>query len=151
MPKSKAIMNSSSNVEMNTNSSSEAKKTINRTVSSVIKHSKTSNTKKKATLAIISNEKSSLNDNVELTESNDVEIDTGGTVSVKNKKINELAGDINSFELSLTVDIDELPGEIADIIPGEITNKPPKEITNEPPGATAIKSHCYKYENAAIL
>ena len=85
MPKSKAVMNGPGDVEMNANSSSGAKKAMNRTVSSVITHSKTSNTKRKATLAVISNEKSSLDNNVELTESNDVEIEAGGAVSVKNK------------------------------------------------------------------
>ena len=85
MPKSKVVMNGPGDVEMNANSSSGAKKAMNRTVSSVITRSKTSNTKRKATLAVISNEKSSLDDNVELTESNDVEIEAGGAVSVKNK------------------------------------------------------------------
>ncbi|CAG8740006.1 20148_t:CDS:2, partial [Gigaspora rosea] len=61
-------------VEMNANSSSGAKKTTNRTVSSMITRSRTSNTKRKADSALISNKKSSLD-----------EIETGGAVSGKNK------------------------------------------------------------------
>ncbi|CAG8604996.1 25704_t:CDS:2 [Racocetra persica] len=124
MPKSKAVMTGPSDVEMNANSSSGAKKATNRTVSSVITCSRTSNMKKKAVTAVNNNEGSYANCNTEPNVISNVEIEdhTSGGFKQASSMISltsELANDFDGLEASSFIDE---PPELA-------------TATDEPPGS----------------
>ncbi|CAG8702721.1 24602_t:CDS:2, partial [Gigaspora rosea] len=141
IPKAKIILNKPGDVKMNANSSSGNNNATKQTVLRMITYFKTSNTKKMAVLAVNSNKKSSLDNNIKSNESSNIKIEAMASSMIL--LTSELVDNIDSLELLLMVNVDKSPEKIANKLPGEIANKLlgaanelSRKIANKLPGAT---------------